>query len=113
MAVLRDDCDAEVLVDGDDRDRTGMLEVLAYHRVPVRRRHLVGDEPHQASPYLIHAAGRPREAYVVQLVGSEFGARQAHSSASGSRPACFRRKAASTRPLNSGCGFVGRDFSSG
>ena len=116
MPVLPDQRDPFVVVEGDHPDRAGMLDVLPGDQLPVGRADLVLDK---AGDLARGQRGRTcstgQDIGCRAICGPEMTIMRGSSSRRppGSRVASRRSRAASISPTNSGCGRVGRDFSSG
>src|SRR5215217_4953347 len=113
MAILTYERDPRLIIKRDDAHGTRVAKIFPGHLFPVRGVHLILHEGRDVA--VGKYAGRsngPAQRHVDELRAGEDDHPQRPWS-TGSRVASLRSSAASIKPTNSGCGLVGRDFSSG
>src|SRR5688572_25495726 len=101
-----------MIIQGDHADGTWVLEIFPLDQMSVGHLYLILHITSDPAPgQHCRSFHRPGEGLIGELVGTQDDHRWSLST--GSRVASLRSSAASTRPMKSGCGLVGRDLSSG
>src|SRR5215203_3072866 len=113
MAILTYERDPRLIIKRDDAHGTWVAKIFPGHLLSVRGVHLILHKGRDAAVgQHTGRSNRPAQRHVDELRTGEDDHPQRPWS-TGSRVASLRSSAASIKPTKSGCGVVGRDFSSG